>query len=79
MLRAVDKEGTRIVDGVDCQRYLEVVSEEVRPWSYMKFPFIKRLGPEHGWYRVGPLARLNTCSFIPTPEAEARARRSSWA
>jgi NAD-reducing hydrogenase large subunit len=71
VLRAVDKDGTRIVDGVDCQRYLEVVNEEVRPWSYMKFPFIKRLGPEHGWYRVGPLARLNTCSLIPTPEAEA--------
>jgi NAD-reducing hydrogenase large subunit len=71
VLRAVDKDGTRLVDGVDCQRYLEVVNEEVRPWSYMKFPFIKRLGPEHGWYRVGPLARLNTCSVIPTPEAEA--------
>jgi NAD-reducing hydrogenase large subunit len=71
VLRAVDKEGTRVVDGVDCQRYLEVVSEEVRSWSYMKFPFITRLGPEHGWYRVGPLARINTCSVIPTPEAEA--------
>ena len=37
----------------------------------MKFPFIKSLGPETGWYRVGPLARLNTCEFIDTPEAEA--------
>ena len=71
VLRAVDKDGMRLVDGVDYQRYLEVVSEEVRPWSYMKFPFLKRLGPEHGWYRVGPLARINTCSVIPTPEAEA--------
>jgi NAD-reducing hydrogenase large subunit len=56
---------------VDYQRYLEVVAEEVRSWSYMKFPFLRQLGPEKGWYRVGPLARLNTCSFIPTPEAEA--------
>ncbi len=71
VLRAVDKEGTRVVDGVDYQRYLDVVSEEVRAWSYMKFPFLKALGPEHGWYRVGPLARINTCSFVPTPEAEA--------
>ncbi len=70
-LRAVDKDGARIVDGVDYQRYLDVVSEEVRPWSYMKFPFLKALGPERGWYRVGPLARINTCTFIPTPEAEA--------
>ena len=37
----------------------------------MKFPFIRSLGPEKGWYRVGPLARLNTCDFIDTPEAEA--------
>jgi NAD-reducing hydrogenase large subunit len=36
----------------------------------MKFPFIKSIGPEDGWYRVGPLARLNTCDFIDTPEAE---------
>jgi NAD-reducing hydrogenase large subunit len=71
VLRAVSKDGSRIVDDLDYQRYLEVVSEEVRDWSYMKFPFIRRLGPEKGWYRVGPLARINTCSFIDTPEAEA--------
>jgi NAD-reducing hydrogenase large subunit len=51
-----------------------MISEEVRPWSYMKFPFLRSLGPDHGWYRVGPLARLNTCSFIDTPEAEAARR-----
>lgn len=71
VLRAVDREGRRLVDGLDYQRYFDAISEEVRPWSYMKFPFLKALGPQHGWYRVGPLARLNTCSFIPTPEAEA--------
>jgi NAD-reducing hydrogenase large subunit len=70
VLRAVDKDGKRLVDDVDYQRYLDVVAEEVRPWSYMKFPFIKDLGPAKGWYRVGPLARLNTCDFIPSPAAE---------
>jgi NAD-reducing hydrogenase large subunit len=74
VLRAVDPEGRRVVDDVNYQRYLDVVAEEVRPWSYMKFPFLKALGTENGWYRVGPLARLNTCSRIPTPEAE-RARK----
>lgn len=74
VLRAVDHEGGRLVDDVDYQRYLEVVAEEVRPWSYMKFPFLRSLGPEKGWYRVGPLARMNTCAFIPTPEAEAARR-----
>jgi NAD-reducing hydrogenase large subunit len=37
----------------------------------MKFPFIKDLGPQDGWYRVGPLARMNTASFIDTPLANA--------
>jgi len=44
----------------------------------MKFPFIRSLGPEEGWYRVGPLARLNTCSRIDTPKAEA-ARKAFFA
>jgi NAD-reducing hydrogenase large subunit len=74
VLRAVDKDGQRLINDLDYQRYLEVVSEEVRSWSYMKFPFLKSLGPDKGWYRVGALARLNTCSFIPTPEAEAARR-----
>jgi len=74
VLRAINKDGHRLVDGLDYQRYLDVVAEEVRPWSYMKFPFLKALGPEKGWYRVGPLARLNTCSFIPTPEGDAARR-----
>ncbi len=35
----------------------------------MKFPFIQDLGPRDGWYRVGPLSRMNTASFIDTPLA----------
>ena len=70
-LRAFDAEGNTIIDQVDPQDYAKVIAEEVRPWSYMKFPFLRQLGPEKGWYRVGPLARINTCSRIDTPEAEA--------
>lgn len=36
----------------------------------MKFPFITSLGEDEGWYRVGPLARINNCDFISTPLAE---------
>jgi NAD-reducing hydrogenase large subunit len=71
VLRAVDKDGNRILDDVDYRDYLDHIAEEVRPWSYMKFPFLKHIGTENGWYRVGPLARINTCDFIDTPEAEA--------
>ncbi|HOW71260.1 MAG TPA: Ni/Fe hydrogenase subunit alpha [Phycisphaerae bacterium] len=70
-LRAIDPLGKKIFDQVDYQKYTDYIAEEVRSWSYMKFPFIKSLGPEKGWYRVGPLARVNTADFIDTPEAEA--------
>jgi len=69
-LRAITADGKKIFDQVDYQTYADYLSEEVKPWSYMKFPFVKSLGPERGWYRVGPLARINTCTFIDTPEAE---------
>jgi len=70
-LRAKDAEGNLIFDHVDNQEYLQYIAEEVRSWSYMKFPFIKSIGPENGWYRVGPLARVNNCDFFDTPLAEA--------
>jgi len=70
-LRAVDAQGGKIFDHVDFRDYYKYIAEEVRPWSYMKFPFIRSLGPEMGWYRVGPLARINTADFIDTPEADA--------
>lgn len=70
VLRAVDSEGKKILNDVDYQTYLDHIEEEVRSWSYMKFPYLKALGKEKGWYRVGPLARLNTCDFIPTPLAQ---------
>ncbi len=70
VLRAVDHEGNKILDDVDYQEYEKYIQEEVRSWSYMKFPYLKHLGKEKGWYRVGPLARLNTCDFIPSPMAQ---------
>jgi NAD-reducing hydrogenase large subunit len=70
VLRAVDADGKKILHDVDYQDYLEYIGEEVRNWSYMKFPYLLEFGKTDGWYRVGPLARLNTCDFIPTPLAQ---------
>jgi len=70
-LRAIDAEGKPIFEGVHASAYRDYIIEEVRPWSYMKFPHIRSLGREDGWYRVGPLAQLNCCAFIDTPIAEA--------
>ena len=74
-LRVKDAQGKPIIDRFNYETYAQVLREEVKPWSYMKFPYIEKLGPEKGWYKVGPLARLQTCDFIPSPLAEA-ARQS---
>jgi NAD-reducing hydrogenase large subunit len=70
VLRVRDADGHILFDGVGDQRYHELIEEEVRSWSYMKFPHLRSLGREQGWYRVGPLARVQNCDFIPTPLAE---------
>ncbi len=69
-LRARDDKGQTIFDQVDCAHYLRYLHEEVKSWSYMKFPFIVSLGNDEGWYRVGPLARINNAERMPTPLAE---------
>jgi NAD-reducing hydrogenase large subunit len=74
LLRARDADGQILFDGVDCQDYHRIITEEVKPWTYMKFPYFTHLGPEAGWYKVGPLARVQNCDRIPTPFAE-QARR----
>jgi NAD-reducing hydrogenase large subunit len=61
-------------DGVELERfqganYLDMIQEHVEPWSYLKFPFYKKLGYPDGVYRVGPLGRLNIVNKIGTPLA----------
>ena len=69
-LRARDHKGNTIFDHVNYRNYEDYIHESVKDWSYMKFPFITSIGEENGWYRVGPLARINNCDFISTPLAE---------
>jgi NAD-reducing hydrogenase large subunit len=70
-LRAVDASGRRTLDDVAPPDYEQYFGEGVESWSYLKFPYLKRLGRKMGWNRVGPLARLNVCDYIPSPLAEA--------
>jgi NAD-reducing hydrogenase large subunit len=69
-LRARDKDGNTIFDHADYTHYYDYIREGVKGWSYMKFPFIASLGADDGWYRVGPLARVNNCDYIGTELAE---------
>lgn len=71
VLRAKDATGAVIFDGVECKDYGAELREDVRSWTYMKFPFIQSRGADDGWYKVGPLARLQTCDGVGTPRAEA--------
>jgi len=73
-LRAIDAAGKTIFDGVRPADYRDYFIEEVRPWTYLKFPHIRSLGRQDGWYRVGPLAQINCCASIDTPLAEAARR-----
>ncbi|MFB3926799.1 MAG: Ni/Fe hydrogenase subunit alpha, partial [Syntrophales bacterium] len=50
--------------------YLAYVAEHVEPWSFLKYPFYRKLGWPGGFYRVGPLGRLNVVDRIGTPMAD---------
>jgi NAD-reducing hydrogenase large subunit len=69
-LKSVDSEGNELLNIEDIE-YKYHFKEAVEAWSYLKFPFMSKYGKENGWNRVGPLARLNTCTHITTPLAEA--------
>ncbi len=74
-LRARDADGGPIFDHVDTASYQGLLQEDVKPWTYMKFPHIRALGADKGWYRVGPLARMQVGDFLPTPLAEAERQK----
>jgi F420-non-reducing hydrogenase large subunit len=59
------------------EEYLDYIGEHPVPWSYLKFPYLKKVGwngltdgPDSGLYRVAPLSRLNVADGIPTPKAQ---------
>ena len=68
--RLIDAQGKRL-EQFDGRRYLDYIAEHVEDWSYLKFPYYKKLGWPAGVYRVGPLGRLNTVEKIETPLADA--------
>ncbi|MEN4099697.1 MAG: Ni/Fe hydrogenase subunit alpha, partial [Anaerolineaceae bacterium] len=67
-IRLVDKMGVQL-EKFDGRKYLDYIAEHVENWSYLKFPYYKKMGWPNGVYRVGPLGRLNTATHIETPLA----------
>lgn len=69
-LRAIDYLGNVTLDDIPDVDYHKHFYEGVEKWTYLKFPYLKHLGRDRGWNRVGPLARINVCDGISTPLAE---------
>jgi len=68
-VRLVDNTGAQL-EKFDAANYLDIINEHVENWSYLKFPYYKKMGWPKGVYRVGPLGRLNTIDHIDTPLAQ---------
>ncbi len=59
-------------------QYTDHIAEHIEPWSYLKFPYMKKVGKfsmdldaPSGIYRTNTLARINVCDRISTPLAQA--------
>ena len=66
----------------DCAQYREYVAERVEPWSYLKFPYLKKIGwkgmvdgEDSGVYKATPLSRCNAADAMATPLANAEYNR----
>ena len=80
-IRVVDQVGKEFL-AFQAKDYLQHLAEHVEPWSYLKFPFLKKVGwkglvdgPDSGIYRATPLSRLNASSGMATPRAQAEYER----
>jgi len=69
-IRMVDAAGKVVADGLDPRQFFTYLGEASEDYSFMKSPFYLPLGYPGGWYRVGPLARLNAARFAGTPMAD---------
>ena len=75
-VRVVDPEGNEFVKYAP-EEYLDVVAEHVEPWTYLKFPYLKKVGwkgfvtgKDSGVYQATPLSRLNAADGMATPRAQ---------
>ena len=57
--------------------YTDWIAERVEPWTYLKFPYLKKIGwkglvdgEDSGVYMATPLSRLNTADGMATPLAQ---------
>lgn len=75
-VRIVDPQGHHMGE-FHPHEYLDHISEQVASWTYLKIPFLKKVGwrgfidgKESGVVRVAPLAMLNAADSMQTPLAQ---------
>ena len=71
-VRVVDPNGNEFLK-FEPKDYLNHIVERVEEWTYVKFPYLKKVGwkgyaggEDSGIYRVGPLGRLNAADGMDT-------------
>jgi F420-non-reducing hydrogenase large subunit len=80
-VRVVDTEGKELFKYGPTE-YRDYVAERVEPWSYLKFPYLKKIGwkgfvegQDSGVYHATPLSRLNASDGMATPVAQEEYER----
>ena len=80
-VRVVDPEGKEFVKYAPSE-YTEHIAEHVEPWTYLKFPYLKKVGwkgfvdgMDSGVYMATPLSRLNAADGMATPLAQEEYER----
>jgi len=75
-VRVVGPDGKELVKYAP-NEYMDNVAEHVEPWTYLKFPYMKKVGwkgfvdgPDSGVYCATPLSRLNAADGMATPRAQ---------
>jgi F420-non-reducing hydrogenase large subunit len=76
MTRVVDPDGNEFAR-YHPKEYAQNLHEHVEPWSYVKFPYLKKVGwkgfvdgKDSGVYTSTPLSRLNVADKMATPLAQ---------
>jgi F420-non-reducing hydrogenase large subunit len=76
-IRVVDPDGNEHAK-YESKDYRDYIAERVETWTYLKFPYLKRVGwkglvdgVDSGVYKATPLSRLNAADGMATPLAQA--------
>jgi F420-non-reducing hydrogenase large subunit len=76
MIRVVGPDGQEHAK-YQSREYREYIAEHVEAWSYLKFPYLRKIGwkgfadgEDSGLYKATPLSRLNAADGMATPLAQ---------